>query len=138
MMRASATLAVAGATHPEASLITSIGPVAASSFAFGLAGQSIFRDSDLVLFTVSQPMRAEFGVATLATGIGRDWSTGGVIFGQTQAPLSPSGREVDFETGYGFGLGNWRLQANAGFALDGGHTRGNDSLLSLLTLTRAL
>ena len=137
-MRASATLAVAGATHPQASLITSIGPVVASSFAFGLAGNSIFRDSDQALFTISQPMRAELGVATLATGIGRDWSTGGVIMGQAQAPLAPSGREVDFETGYGFGFGSWRLQANAGLALDAGHIRGNDSIFSLLTLSRAI
>jgi hypothetical protein len=137
MMRGSVTLAVAGATHPQASLITSIGPVTASSFAFGLAGNSIFRDSDQVLFTVSQPMRAELGVATLSTGIGRDWSTGGVIMGLAQAPLAPSGREVDLETGYGFGLGSWRMQANAGFALDAGHMRGNNSILSLVTLSRA-
>ena len=137
MVKGTATLAVAGATHPEASLITSIGPVLASSFALGVAGHDVFRDSDLVLFTFSQPMRAEYGVATLATGIGRDWSTGGVIMGQAQAALTPSGRELDLESGYGFGFGNWRVQANAGFAFDADHTRGRNGVLSLLTLSRA-
>lgn len=136
--KATATLAIAGATHPEASLITSIGPVLASSFALGLAGHDIFQDRDEMLFTVSQPMRAEYGVATLSTGIGRDWSTGGVIMGQAQASLAPSGREIDFETGYGRWLGDWRLQANAGFAFDENHTRGKNSILSLVTLSHAL
>ena len=98
--------------------------VIASSFAVGLSGRNLFRDTDILLFTISQPMRAEAGVATLATGIGRDWSTGGVIIGRARAALAPSGRELDFETGYGFALGSWRAQANAGFALDTGHTRG--------------
>ncbi|HEX5281752.1 MAG TPA: S8 family peptidase [Micropepsaceae bacterium] len=136
--KGTATLAVAGAVHPEASLITSIGPVLASSFAFGLAGRDIFTDGDVMLFTVSQPMRAEYGVATLSTGIGRDWSTGGVIMGQAQASLAPSGREIDLESGYGLSLGDWRLQANAGFALNEDHTRGKNALLSLVTLSHQL
>lgn len=137
-LRGTATLAVAGATHPEASLITSIGPVLASSFALGLAGRDIFEDGDVMLFSISQPMRAEYGVATLETGIGRDWSTGGVIMGQAQASLAPSGREIDVESGYGRWLGDWRLQANAGFAFDEDHTRGKNAILSLVTLSHPL
>ncbi len=136
--RATATIAVAGNTHPEASLITATGPVVASSFALGISGRDILRDSDVLLFEVSQPMRAELGTATLATGIGRDWATGGIIMGQAEAALTPSGREIDVESGYGFALGAWRAQANAGFALDAGHVRGKDALLSLLTISRPL
>ena len=137
-VKGTATVAIAPGTTPQGSVITSISPVAASSFAVGLSGRNLFRDSDVLLFSVSQPMRAEMGVATLATGIGRDWSTGGVIMGQAHAPLTPSGREVDFETGYGLQLGSWRAQANAGFALDADHTHGKNALLSLFTLTRSL
>lgn len=137
-LRGTATLAIAGATHPEASLITSIGPVLASSFALGLAGRDIFRDGDVMLFTVSQPMRAEYGVATLSTGIGRDWSTGGVVMGQAQASLAPSGREIDFESGYGRWIRDWRLQANAGFAFEEDHTRGKNAILSLVTLSHRI
>jgi hypothetical protein len=138
MLKGTATLAIAGATHPEASLITSIGPVLASSFAFGLVGRDIFRDGDVMLFTISQPMRTEYGVATLSTGIGRNWSTGGVIMGQAQASLAPSGREIDLESGYDRWLGAWRLQANAGFAFEEDHTRGKNSILSLVTLSHPL
>lgn len=137
-LKGTATVAVAPGTTPQASLITSISPVIASSFAVGLSGRNLFRNSDQLLFAVSQPMRAEEGMATLATGIGRDWSTGDVIIGQTRASLAPSGREVDFETGYSFALGSWRAQANAGFALDADHTRGKNAFLSLFTLSRAL
>ena len=137
-MKGAATIAVAPGATPQASLITSISPVMASSFAVGLSGRNLFRDTDILLFTISQPMRAEAGVATLATGIGRDWSTGGVIMGQARAALAPSARELDFETGYGFALGSWRAQANAGLALDADHTRGKNALLSLFTLSRAL
>jgi hypothetical protein len=136
--KGTATIAIAPGTTPQASLITSISPVVASSFAAGLSGRNLFRDSDVLLLSVSQPMRAEMGIATLATGIGRDWSTGGVIIGQAHAPLTPSGREIDFETGYGLQLGSWRAQANAGFALDADHTRGKNAVLSLFTLSRAL
>jgi hypothetical protein len=137
-VKGTATLAAVAATHPEASLITEIGPVLASSFALGLSGRNLLREGDLLLFEIAQPIRAERGMASLATGIGRDWSTGGVIMGQWQAALTPSGREIDFETGYGISLGHWRAQANAGFALDTDHTRGKNAVLSLFTLSRQL
>jgi subtilase family protein len=132
------TLAASGITHPEASLITSIGPVYATSFALGLSGHDLFRGGDGLFFSVDQPLRAESAMATLATGIGRDWSTGDVIMGQARASLVPSGREVDFETGYGFSLGNWRAACNAAFAYDANHMRGKNALLTLFTLSRAL
>jgi hypothetical protein len=137
-LKGAVTLAATGITHPEASLITSIGPVYATSFALGLSGHDLFRGGDGLFFTLDQPLRAEAAIATLATGIGRDWSTGGIVMGQTRASLVPSGREIDFETGYGFLLGNWRAQANAAFAYDANHMQGKNALLTLFTLSRAL
>jgi len=137
-LKGTITLAATGVTHPEASLITSIGPVYATGFALGLSGHDIFRGGDGLFFILDQPLRAEAAMATLATGIGRDWSTGGVIMGQAQASLVPSGRELDFETGYGLSLGDWRAQANAAFAYDANHVRGKSAVLTLFTLARAL
>ena len=131
------TIAASGATHPQASLITSIGPVYATSFAFGLAGTNLFRDGDVLSFTAGQPLRAERGSLTLASGIGRDWTTGGVIMGEQRASLLPSGREFDFETGYRFSLAGWNAGANVAYAVDPDHIRNKDAVLALFTLSRA-
>jgi len=90
------TLAVTGTTHPEGSLISSIGPVYATSFAAGVAGHEIFRDGDTLSFTFGQPLRADHASLTMLTGVDRDWSTGAVIMGEKRASLLPSGREFDF------------------------------------------
>jgi hypothetical protein len=131
------TIAATGATHPEASLITSIGPVYATSFALGLAGANIFRGGDVLSFTAGQPLRAERGSLTIASGIGRDWTTGGVIMGEQRASLLPSGREFDFETGYGFSYGAWNARANVAYAVDPDHVQNKDAVLALFTLSRA-
>jgi hypothetical protein len=131
------TIAASGATHPQASLITSIGPVYATSFAFGLSGTNLFRDGDVLSFTAGQPLRAEQASLTLVSGIGRDWTTGGVIFGEKRASLLPSGREFDFDTGYRFSLVGWNAGANVAYAVDPDHIRNKDAVLALFTLSRA-
>jgi hypothetical protein len=131
------TVAAMGATHPQASLITAIGPVYTTSFALGIAGESLFAAGDTLSFSVSQPLRAEHAALTLTSGIGRDWNTGGVIMGSTEVSLLPSGRELDFETGYGFSLGPWNAGANVAYALDADHVRDKNAVLALITLSRA-
>lgn len=131
------TMAASGATHPEASLITSIGPVYATSFALGLAGTNLFRDGDVLSFSAGQPLRAERGSLTLASGIGRDWTTGGVIMGEQRLSLLPSGRELDFETGYRFSWGRWSAQANIAYAVDPDHMQNKDAVIALFTLSQA-
>ncbi len=95
-LKGAMTLAAAGASHPEASLITAIGPVYATSFALGVSGANLFRSGDTLSFTLGQPLRAEHGSLTLVTGVGRDWSTGGVLMGETQASLTPIGARIGF------------------------------------------
>jgi hypothetical protein len=136
-LKGALTIAETGAVHPGASLITSVSPVVATSFALGLAGQKLFRDEDSLTFTIGQPLRAERGTFTLTSGIGRDWATGGIIMGETKASLTPSGREVDFETGYGFSLGDWSAQANVAYAVDPDHVQDKRAVLALFTLSRA-
>ncbi|HXI99989.1 MAG TPA: S8 family peptidase [Micropepsaceae bacterium] len=130
------TFAASSSAHPQASLITAIGPVYATSFALGLAGEDIFRKDDTLSFTLGQPLRAERGSLMLMSGVGRDWSTGGVIMGETDASLVPSGREFDFETGYLFALAGWGVGANVAYALDSNHVQDKNAVLALFTLQR--
>jgi hypothetical protein len=131
------TLAAAGASHPVGSLISSIGPIYASSFALGLAGENLFRPGDALSFTLAQPLRAEQGSLTLVSGIGRDWTSGDVLMGQTKASLLPSGRELDLETGYRFSFGGWGAQANLAYAVDPDHVQNKTAVVALFTLARA-
>ncbi|HEX3485504.1 MAG TPA: S8 family peptidase [Micropepsaceae bacterium] len=135
-LKAALTLAASGTTHPEASLITAIGPVYATSFALGLGGEDIWRQGDALSFTLAQPLRAERGALTLASGVARDWSTGGAIMGETEASLTPSGREVDFETGYRFAFEGWGVGANVAYAIDPNHVQDKTAVLALFTLSR--
>jgi hypothetical protein len=130
------TVAAAGATHPEESLISSIGPVYATSFAAGVAGHDIFRDSDALSFTFGQPLRAESASLTMLTGVDRDWSTGAVIMGEKRASLSPSGREFDLESGYRFSFAGWNTGANLAYVIDPNHTQNTTAIVALFTLQR--
>ncbi len=134
--RAAFTLAATDATHPEASLITAIGPVYASSFALGVARENLLQDGDGLAFTFGQPLRAEHGQVTLTTGVARDWTTGGVIMGDSRASLVPSGREFDLESGYRFSLAGFAAGANLAYAVDADHTRGQNAVLALFTMSR--
>ena len=113
-VKGTATLAALSSRNPFVglSLITQIGPVLASSFALGVSGRDLLRDGDLVLFEIAQPMRAERGMATLATGIGRDWSTGGVIMGQGASRSYAIGTRDRFRKRLWFFA--WALAARAG------------------------
>jgi hypothetical protein len=135
-LKGAMTLAATGGLHPQGSLITAIGPVYATSFALGVSGVNLWRGGDALSFTLAQPLRAEQGSLTLVTGVGRDWSTGGVIMGQSQASLTPSGRELDFETGYSFSLAGWGMGANVAYAVDPNHVQGKNAVLALFTLSR--
>jgi hypothetical protein len=131
------TLAATGAAHPESSLITAIGPVYATSFALGLAGENLFRSGDALSFTLGQPLRAEQGSLTLVSGTRRDRATGGVLMGETKASLLPSGREFDVETGYRFSFGGWSAQANVAYAVDSDHVQNKTAVVALFSMTRA-
>jgi hypothetical protein len=136
-LRGALTLAGSAAAHPQASLITEIGPVYATSFALGLAGENLFGSGDVLSFTLAQPLRAEHGMLTLVTGVARDWSTGGgVILGANEASLTPSGREFDLETGYRFDLSGWGVGANLAYAIDPDHVQNTSAVIGLFTLSR--
>jgi hypothetical protein len=56
--------------------------------------------------------------------------------GETQASLTPSGREFDLETGYRFSFASWGVGANVAYALDPNHVQGKTAVLALFTLSR--
>jgi len=135
-LKGSFTLATSGATHPQMSLITEIGPVYATGFALGLAGTDVFDDGDALSFGFSQPLRAEAAPVTLSYGVGRDLSNGAVIMGQTQSSLVPSGREFDLEAGYRLPLGDWAAEGNLAYRVDPDHVMQQRGFVALFTLSR--
>jgi hypothetical protein len=135
-LKGAMTVSATAATTPSASLIASIGPVYATSFALGIARKDVFGDGDALTFAVDQPLRAEIAPLTLAMGAGRDSTTGKPIIETTQSSLAPSGREVDFESGYRFPLGNWSGAVSLAYSLDAGHVRGENAVAGLFWLSR--
>lgn len=72
-------------------------------------------------FTIRQPMRLESGIAQLNVPVARTLD-GQVITESREANLSPSGRQIDFEIGYGFKPStNSQMQLNLLHTLDPGH-----------------
>ena len=129
-------MSATAATEPQASLITSIGPIYATSFALGVARNDVFGAGDAWTFAVDQPLRAERAPLSLAKGTGLDPATGRVQMAEQQTSLAPSGREIDFETGYRFALGDWTGALNAAYSLDAGHVRGENAIAGLFWLSR--
>jgi hypothetical protein len=56
--------------------------------------------------------------------------------GRSQASLTPSGREFDFETGYSFSVAGWGIGANVAYAVDANHMQDKNAVLALFTLSR--
>jgi hypothetical protein len=134
--KGSMTLAATGTNRPTASLITSIGPVYATSFALGLGRSDIIAAGDAFSFAISQPMRAERAPVALSFATSRNPFTG--AFGMTgvDSSLVPVGREIDFEAGYRLPLGDWNGGVNLAFSRDAGHVRGLSAVSSMFWLTR--
>jgi hypothetical protein len=135
-LKASMTLAATGTERPGASLITSIGPVYATSFALGFGRKSVFVQDDALSFAVSQPLRAEDAPVTLTLGAGYDPAAGRIAFVPANASLVPSGREIDLESGYRFALGAWTGAMDVAYSVDAGHMRGVDAVSGLFWLSR--
>lgn len=134
--KGSMTLSAMGTNRPTASLITSMGPVYATSFAMGLGRTDMLAAGDAFSFAISQPMRAERAPVALSFATSRNPFTG--AFGMTgvDSSLVPAGREIDFEAGYRLPLGDWNGGINLAFSRDAGHVRGLSAVSSMFWLTR--
>lgn len=135
-LKAAFTATATAATTPGASLIASIGPVYATSFALGLARGDLIGGGDALSFTIAQPLRAERAPLVLVSGMGRDSATGEIVLARKETSLLPSGRELDLETAYRFPLGDWTGAANVAYSMDAGHVREAKAVSALFFVSR--
>ena len=135
-LKTSLTVAAAGVQHPGSSLVSSLGPVYATSFSLGVAGKDLFARGDALAIAIGQPLRVERAPVSLMTGGAVDRTTGAVIVAPIQSSLTPSGREFDLETAYRFALADWDLTTSLAYALDANHVRGQNAVTGVLWLSR--
>jgi hypothetical protein len=135
-LKASMTIAAAGVQHPGSSLISSLGPIYATSFSFGVAGKNLFSRGDALAFVVGQPLRVESAPVSLLTGTGRDWTTGDVTMTPTETSLAPSGRAIDLEAAYRFGVADWNIATSLAYSFNASHVPGENAVTAVLWLSR--
>ncbi|MCH8857943.1 MAG: S8 family serine peptidase [Proteobacteria bacterium] len=130
------TLAGTRAQRATGTLIDSFGPIFLTGFSLGLSGRTLFDTDDLLSVTLSQPLRAEYAPVTLLTGVGRDLTTGGILFGETKTSLVSSGRELALEVGYRRPFGAWMAEIGAVTRIDAGHIEGATATAGMVWLSR--
>jgi subtilisin family serine protease len=109
-----------------------------SQFAVGLWFDEIFAKSGRLNLVVSQPLRVETGGVRLATAMAFDYIDETPLFSKDVAGLAPSGREIDFEIGYRFGLGGTaHLSTNLLYQVEPGHVAGRESAVTLMLTGRS-
>jgi hypothetical protein len=134
--KASMTIAAAGEQHPGSSLVSSLGPIYATSFSFGVAGKNLFLRDDALAFVVGQPLRVEQAPVSLLTGTGRDRMTGDVIMTPTETSLAPSGRAIDLEAAYRFAMDDWNIATSLAYSFNANHVPGENAVTAVLWLSR--
>ena len=115
---------------PRSGLIADVSPVATGAFA--VHATRPFSDNRLFQFSVSQPLRAEKGRATLSVPIGRT-KGGDVMRRSVAADIVPTGRQIDV-------MAHWRqpltrlgeLRLGAVWVHDPGHRASASSDLSFM------
>jgi hypothetical protein len=135
-LKGSMTVSMTTANSPEGSIITSIGPIYATSIALGLARSDVWDTGDAWSFAIAQPLHAERAPVSLAFGTGVDASTGKTILQSEHSSLTPSGREIDFESGYRFPIGDWNGAANIAYSIDSADVHGGHAVAGLFWLSR--
>tara|TARA_R110001606_G_scaffold74592_3_gene172838 strand:- start:2835 stop:5324 length:2490 start_codon:yes stop_codon:yes gene_type:complete len=77
-------------------------------------------------FVVAQPRRAEAGTIRFLAPTGID-DRGQILQSDIEAGLTPSGRQIDYETRYRFNLfGDWTGEASAALSTSPNHISGSD------------
>ena len=101
-IRAEAELGVTG-SDASGGMVKEVSTVATS--AFSLSAERAFEDGDRLRLSLSQPLRVERGRMRLAVPTGRT-KRGEVVRSVVNAPLTPSGRQIDIGA-------DWRRPADA-------------------------
>ncbi|MGR3913004.1 MAG: hypothetical protein OD918_00515, partial [Gammaproteobacteria bacterium] len=123
-----------GHTRAEAGdgMLRGIGDIFSSAFSFGLARASLARRGDWLGLRLSQPLRAERGVAKLRIPSGRT-KYGEVLHSEHDVNLTPSGRNLQIEAAYRMPFAGGALSGGFGFDHHAQHDRmrGLDGFLRL-------
>jgi len=113
------------------SLVQGIDRVSSSAWRLGVMQKDVLQDDDHLRFNMAQPLRAESGALNLSIPQYR-LRDGTMIRQNASYALAPSGREVDFEAGYGFALGgSSRIDIAGMLRHDAGHVSGQDEAIGV-------
>ena len=106
------------------SLFVDMSSLISSTMSFGVQRSGVFSRGDRFSLFITQPLRVESGDAQLRFVVART-RYGDVILSETQADLTPSGREIELEASYFYPLsGASKLTLAAGIIRDRGHEAG--------------
>jgi hypothetical protein len=97
------------------------GRLATDAWAFDLSRRNALRTGDRFAIRLMQPLRVRSGGYDISLPVSYDYATGGVGYANRFFNLAPTGREIDLEAAYGFGLWSGRMSANAFLRRQPGH-----------------
>ena len=129
-IEAGAELGVAG-SEASGGIVREVSTLATS--AFSLSAERGFEDGGRLRFSLSQPLRVESGRMRLAVPTGRT-KRGEVVRGIVDAPLIPTGRQIDLGADWRrpVGAADGELRLGATVSFQPGHAAGRAPDLTLL------
>ena len=111
--------------------IHSISDLTEFSFDIGIIKKSFLYKNDLLSFRIKQDPRIKNAELTLHLPKGRNFK-GIINYESLILPISPSGREINFETGWSYQKDNRKLFINLSLIKDKDHISSSDIDISLL------
>ncbi len=135
-LHATVTGGQTNAGNTSNSIFADVDRLFTSSFSASLIKSSTFTNNDQIAFSVNQPLRLEHGSVGITTGAGRDLETTVLLFDTNRFSLTPSGRELAFESAYRSKFGDWTMEANVAFRMDANHVKGQQDALLFFGLYR--
>lgn len=122
----------------DLSAFSQFGTLQASHFAAGVSLARAFSPMGSLSLSVSQPLRLERGVASMNIASSYDYTTETPNFTNQVNGLTPTGRELDLEAAYRYGLGNnASLTANILYQSNPGHVADRDSVISFMLAAKS-
>jgi hypothetical protein len=111
------TRASGGSPAQSGSLVT-------DGFAASVAKTGLLASQDRLGFRLSQPLRVRGGGLGLYLPVDYSYATQTAAYDNRNMRLTPSGRELDYEVAYGFGMWGGQVDLNAFVRTDPGHISG--------------
>jgi hypothetical protein len=93
-------------------------------FAASVAKTGLLASQDRLGFRLSQPLRVRGGGLGLYLPVDYSYATQTAAYDNRNMRLTPSGRELDYEVAYGFGMWGGQVDLNAFVRTDPGHISG--------------